>query len=660
LIAAVEKLIVVGPKRLAKELLAELQRAGVVHIDPLRPEELGEYRLDAGEEAELRRWDSVASQAEGALSVMGREAVPSAKPFAGSLEEADASVKPLSSRAEALGKERAALEEEIQAAGLFGKAAEKLAGLAQGLDTSPRLAVIPFLLSKAEELGPVRDALQQALPDRFELDSDALDNQVAAVVVVKRSDLETARSTLSRLGLAELRFPGPFATLSLSQAAARMRERTRLAPEELAGIREELGKLASTSTESLQSLWTRAKDESARYKATTDLAAGKYGMALMGWVPQKAKAKVEEALTRLKGQIVYTFEPVDEHHEADQAPVTLENPGWAKPFELLHGFLNTPRYGGYDPTLMIAIFFPIFFGMIVGDIGMGILFGLAAWWLGNLSKAGKSLNIGFLGATLDPKTNGLISRVLWWMTFWAILWGFIFGEFFGTFAERLHIFYDPHHAEGAKGLIPILINRLDFERTSTLLIVLCLAFGIFQVLYAFIVKAYYAWKHHSQLHLWEGVGYFAGLLGLVAFAYSFQTGKLGAITTPILIVGLIVFALGVVLARSPLMIAELPGKGGQILSYIRIYAVGVAGAVLYDLANQVGFGLSHSLGFVGILIGLILGLVLVIFIIAVTILGHVLQPIRLLWIEFATNFGFFEESGRPYRPFKSVRGDQSS
>lgn len=658
MIAPVEKLIVVGPKRLARELLAELQKAGVVHLDPLRPEELGEYHLSPTEEAELRRWDAVASQAEGALSVMGRQAAPSAKPFTGSLEEAAVSVQPLASRTEVLGKERAALEEEIQAANLFGRAAEKLAGLAQGLDTSPRLAVVPFLVSKAEELGPVRDALQQAMPERFELDSDALDNQVAAVVVVKRSDLELARSTLSRLGLAELRFPGPFAALSLAQAAARMKERSKLAPEELVGIRSELDRLAAISAESLQGLWTRAKDESARLKATSDLAAGKYGMALMGWVPQKAKARVEEALSKLKGQIVYAFEPVDEHHEADQAPVTLENPVWAKPFELLHSFLNTPRYGGYDPTLMIAIFFPIFFGMIVGDIGIGILFGLVAWWLGNLSKAGKSLNIGFLGAKLDPRTNGLISRVLWWMTFWAILWGFVFGEFFGTFAERLHIFYDPHHAQEAHGLIPILINRLDFERTSTLLIVICLAFGILQVLYAFLVKAYYAWKHHSRLHFWEGVGYFGGLLGLVAFAYSFQTGKAAALTTPILIVGLIVFILGVVLARSPLMIAELPGKGGQILSYIRIYAVGVAGAVLFDLANQVGFGLSERLGFVGILIGLILGIVLVVFIIAVTLLGHVLQPIRLLWIEFATNFGFFEESGRPYRPFKSVQGEQ--
>lgn len=109
----------------------------------------------------------------------------------------------------------------------------------------------------------------------------------------------------------------------------------------------------------------------ARYKAVADMAAGKYGAALMGWVPQKAKGKVEEALGRLRDQIVYTFEPVDEHHEGHQVPVTLENPAWAKPFELLHGFLNTPAYGSHDPTVMIAIFFPLFFELwwVISELG---------------------------------------------------------------------------------------------------------------------------------------------------------------------------------------------------------------------------------------------------------------------------------------------------
>ncbi|GIW24709.1 V-type ATP synthase subunit I [Meiothermus sp.] len=660
-----EKLIVAGPKRLARALLSELQKAGVVHIDPLRPDELGEYRLSPTEEAELKRWEAVASQAEQSLAVMGLAAAAGSAQFGGSLEEAEATIKPVASRAEVLGKERAALEEEIQTIELFGRAADKLASLAQGLDESPRLGVIPFLLAKPEELEGVRTALQEALPDRFVLEAEPLDNQVAAVVVVKRVELETARSTLSRLGLAELRFPGSYGSLSLSRAAARMKERSKLAPEELVGIREEIAKLKGESKDALVLLWTRAKDEVARYKTASDLAAGQYGMALMGWVPQKVKGRVEEALSRLRDQIVYTFEPVDEHHEGHQVPVTLDNPAWAKPFELLHGFLNTPRYGTYDPTLMIAAFFPFFFGMVVGDIGIALLFGLLAYWLGSLAKARKNLVIGFLGANFGPDVVGSLSKVLWWMTGWAVVWGFIYGEAFGTFLEKLKIlpgggtiFYDPNH--GGQGLIPMTINRLDFEQTATLLMLASIAFGVIQVLYAFIIRMQLGLKHGHMSHFWEGLGYLAGCVGLIAFAYNYLTQANSGLLTAILVVGLLVFVISALLAKMPLMIAELPSKGGQILSYIRIYAVGVAGALLASLANQVGFGLAERMGFVGGILGFVVGLVILLAVIIITTLGHVLQPIRLLWIEFGTNFGFYDESGRPYRPFKSVRGEERS
>ncbi len=672
MIAPMEKLIVAGPKRLARELLAELQKAGVVHIDPLRPDELGEYRLSPTEEAELKRWEAVVSQAEQSLTVVGLATVPSSKPFTGSLEEAEAVLRPVASRAEVLGKERAALEEEIQTIELFGKAAEKLAALAHGLDESPRLGVIPFLVAKPEELEAVRKALQETLADRFVLEAEPLENQLAAVVVVRRGELEAARSSLSRLGLAELRFPGAYGAMSLGKAAARMKERAKLAPEELVGIREEVAKLSRESGEALIALWTRAKDEVARYKAVADMAAGKYGAALMGWVPQKAKGKVEEALGRLRDQIVYTFEPVDEHHEGHQVPVTLENPSWAKPFELMHGFLNTPAYGSHDPTVMIAIFFPLFFGIVVGDIGIGLLFLLVALWLAGKSRRGETLRIDFLGAAFGPDVLGKLATIGKWMAGWAIFWGFLYGEFFGTFLEKLRlpgifglkdgwrVFYptgpsfDP---DTYYGLIPIIINRLDFAQTANGLMVFAILFGVFQVLYAFFLRMRLGLKHGHMKHFWEGFGYFSGLVGLVAFAYNFLTQANIPILNIIFGVGIILFFVGVALSREVLMIAELPGKGGQILSYIRLYAVGVAGGVLASLANQVGFGLAERFGFIGGVLGFLVGLLLILAIIVITTLGHVIQPIRLLWIEFSTNFGFFEETGRPYRPFRSVRSD---
>jgi V/A-type H+-transporting ATPase subunit I len=107
-----------------------------------------------------------------------------------------------------------------------------------------------------------------------------------------------------------------------------------------------------------------------------------------------------------------------------------------------------------------------------------------------------------------------------------------------------------------------------------------------------------------------------------------------------------------------LMIAELPTQGGHILSYIRIYAVGLASAILADLTTNMGFSLYHLLGIAGLVIGalagLLMGLLMHALLIALLTVGHVLQPIRLIWVEFFTKFDFYTISGRPYRPFKSI------
>lgn len=166
---------------------------------------------------------------------------------------------------------------------------------------------------------------------------------------------------------------------------------------------------------------------------------------------------------------------------------------------------------------MIATTFPFFFGMVVGDIAFGLLFFLAARLFAGYARRGETLEIGFLGAKMGPEVLGQLSKVLSWMAFWAVVWGFLYGEFLGTFLEKLHVFYDPNHhgeaGEAAKGLIPILINRLDFERTANLLIVISLAFGVFQVLYAFGVRAYYAYKHRHMSHFWEGWATWPGWWG---------------------------------------------------------------------------------------------------------------------------------------------------
>jgi len=646
-----EKLVLAGPKGRAKELLQSLQQAGVVHLETLRAEALSEYKLSPEEREELRRWEGVAAGAEHTLALLGREVEPS-RPFPEGLEAAEKALAPIQNHAEGLTRQRQELEEELALAQAYLEPLEKLSSMAQGLDKSPFFRVMPFLLTE-KELPLVEESLRKALEDRFLLATEPYSKGLAALLVVHRQDQEAARAALSRAGMAELRL-SLYGDLPLSELARKLKERAEAAPKELSEVRQALYKLAQEAASTLQSLWTRAKDEVARLKALEELASGRFGFGLLGYVPVKAKPKVEEALSRHKESVVYAFEPVDEHHEADRVPVALDNPPWVRPFELLVGFLNTPKYGSIDPTPVVPIFFPFWFGMIVGDIGYALLFYLVGRWLSGYVKRNEPLVIDLFALKLKPPVLAKLVYILNWMVFWTVVWGFVYGEFFGTFLEHLKVFGTPEHP----GLIPILIHRIDTAKTANLLILLSVAFGVVMVFAGLILRAYLGLKHRHMAHFWEGVGYLGGLLGILALAASYLGNLQAGWLSALMYLGFGVFLLSVVMSRIWLMVPEIFTQAGHILSHIRIYAVGAAGGILAGLLTDVGFAMAERLGLIGVLLGIVAAGVLHLLILLLTTLGHMLQPIRLIWVEFFTKFGFYEENGRPYRPFKSVRETQ--
>ena len=652
MIAPMEKLVVAGPRRLARELLAELQRAGVVHLDPLRPEELEAYALSEEEKAQLREWERIAAGAEQAAKLLALELKPQ-KPLAGNLSEVAQALEPILQKATVLAAERDRLLEELEFLRLYREAVEALAELAGGLDRSRWLRVVPVLLEKEEQLKSLDAALAEALSERYVLAAKPAGNLLAAAVVVLQREADTARAALGRLGLSEFRLPGAYANLSLGEAKLKMAERARLAPAELESVKAAIRELVEKARDKLLAIWTRAKDEIERLKRLEYLAKGRFSFGLFGWVPVSKKPRVEEALERLRERVVYAFEPVDEHHEADRVPVTLENPAWVKPFETLVTFLNVPKYGTWDPSWVLAVFFPFWFGMIVGDIGYALLFWLLARFLSGYAKRGEPLKLDLFGMALSPSALENTVRILKPMVFWTVVFGILYGEFFGNFLEHLGVFYVPGHGEG---LFRILIPR-TLGATAGMLILVSILFGVFMVLYGLIVRAWLGWRHRHLRHFWEAVGYLGGLVALIVLAYAFLTGVRSPLFDLLMVLGFGTLLLGAVLARMPLMIAELPTQGGHMLSYVRIYAVGVTGAIMANLSTDLGFALAGKLGLVGVLLGLVVGLAVHGLVLALTTIGHVLQPVRLIWVEFFTKFGFYDESGRPYRPFTSVRND---
>jgi V/A-type H+-transporting ATPase subunit I len=655
-IAPMEKLFLVGPKRLAPAVLLKLQHAGVVQIDPLPRDQMSQYQLGPEEEARLRKWEVVAISADHAARLLGLELDKSAAPFPGDLEAAEAAASAYEQQAALLVEKRERLRDELQLVEHYRAVVEYLAAAVQNLEDSRRLSVLPFVVERGEDLAAAQQELVAALDDRFLLAEGEVGNVTAAVIIVLERDAEEARGILCHAGLCELPRLKEYAGVDLKTMAAGLTARSGLIPSEMATVEAELQHINQDAGQALAGLWNRASDEANRLRTLKEMASGRYGFALFGWVPLSLRGRVVEVMSRFGDQILYAFEPAAAHHAPGQIPVMLENPGWVRPFEALISFLNTPRYDGWDPTRVTATLFPLWFGMIVGDIGYGLVFAVIAWYLSTYVRRQKVLRIDFFKMRLSPAAVAQMVGVMKPMIIWTILWGLVYGEFFGNLLQRLGVF----GTAAAPGLLPILIPRTETASTSTLLILVSIGFGTLQVLHGFFLKAQLTYQQGEKKHFWEAVGYFGGVATLILFGYAFMTGAYPLWLVIPMLVGAAFFVIGMFRAKMPLMIAELPTQGGHILSYIRIYAVGLASAILANLATDIGFALYRLWGLPGIVIGVLIGLLLGILIHTILIIlltvSHVLQPIRLIWVEFFTKFDFYSLNGRPYRPFKLTGG----
>jgi V/A-type H+-transporting ATPase subunit I len=600
----------------------------------------------------------VAAAADHMLKLIGRKADLSVHPFTGGLEDAEAGVFHFEQKAATLMERRQRLRDEIDLVKLYQEVVEVFAQAVQGLEGSARLAVLPFVLDRRKDSMSLEEELASTFNGRFLLAGKRMQGRVAAVIVVLKRDVEEARGVLSHQGLAELPRTSEYDGMNLGMMASRLAERSRLAPEEFIASEEALNQLTREAATRLQELWNRAKDESARLRTLGEIASGRYAFALFGWVPVSLKKRATEVADRFKAQTVHAFEPVDEHFEAERVPVMLENPGWIKPFEPLITFLNTPRYGSWDPTWVLALFLPLWFGMIVGDIGYALVFSALSWYLSGYIRKNRILTLNLFKMQLSPQALHRLVSVMKPMIAWTVVWGLLHGEFFGDLLRRFGIFGVGQNP----GLIPVLIPRTDTVATSKGLILFCIGFGICQVLFGLYCKISLTYRQGEKRHFWEAVGYFSGVTALVLFSYAFMAKEFRLWLLIPTMLGGVLFFVGMIRARMPLMIAELPTQAGHILSYIRIYAVGLASAILANLATDVGFSLYHMMGIAGLVLGVLAGLLTGLLIHSILIIlltaSHVLQPVRLIWVEFFTKFDFYMASGRPYRPFRSIFGPQ--
>jgi len=333
-----------------------------------------------------------------------------------------------------------------------------------------------------------------------------------------------------------------------------------------------------------------------------------------GWVPLRNTEKMTERIQKItKGnaEIEVNYPSHDE-----EIPVKLSNKKLVKPFEFLMNLYALPKYAEIDPTLFLFITFPLFFGIILGDVGYGATVVLLLLYLSKKFPSAKPL-----------------ARVIMPAAISSIFFGFVFGEIFGF--EELFGYHIPHlisrvHQIQEMLIISIVIGLIHIN--------LGLLAGFINELNHGLRKAILAKGSWWLLQLSIGVmaASSAGLLPVPMYA-----GGILAIISVIMIY----------LGEGASGLIELPGLFSNVPSYSRLMAVGLASVGLAVVVNSFVEEFASAGGFM-IIAAIFVGILGHALNIALGVLGGFLQSLRLHYVEFFTKF--FKGGAVHYHPFGKI------
>lgn len=358
-------------------------------------------------------------------------------------------------------------------------------------------------------------------------------------------------------------------------------------------------------------------------------AADDYITVFEGFAPAENEVALKEMLD--KEEVLYL---VDKAKVDDNPPIKLKNNKFVSMFELLTDMYGRPKYNEFDPTVFISIFFMLFFAFCMGDAGYGLV-------LIGASLALKKMlgNIAPLGITL-----GIATTVI----------GFLFHTFFST--DMLTWTWLPDVVK--KCMVPSQIA--GFDGTMMLAIIV----GVVHICLAMIVKTYQATKVNGFFNSLGTWGWTLLIVGGVIVGALALIGVLESNVTKWIIIGIgIVSALGIFflndLHRNPLVnfgsglwdtYNTATGLLGDVLSYLRLYALGLAGAKLGEAFNAIGLQALGDGGanWIWFILIVVVGHTLNV---AMCVLGAFVHPLRLNFLEFFKNSGY-EGAGRKYNPLK--------
>ncbi len=424
--------------------------------------------------------------------------------------------------------------------------------------------------------------------------------------------------------------------------------------EKQISIKSELENIKNEYWELILAMDEYLSIETQKAEAPLRFATSPNAFFIDGWVPSKKYDEIVSELEKNTGQLVYITK-LDEKVKEEEIPIELENPAPAKPFELLIDTFATPKYKEIDPAAVVFITFPLFYALMLGDVGYGILIAAMALVIKNKFKTG-GLNA--------------LALILFLSAILSVIFGFIYGEFFGFPLFNVEVKGELEHGILGIGGPSIAGTSLPIHRFAEVqsLLLVTLLIGILHIFLGLIIGFRNVTIEHDFKHaIYKKGSWILLLIGGVAAIARLMPSLMSKLPVrfndPVFAGGVGLAIVGIMLlikGEGFISIMEIPTLLSNVLSYARILAIGLSSAGIALAVNTLAMNLFIKPG--GVLLGKGIGLallgVVILFIghlinLILGILGPGLHSLRLQYVEFFTKF--YEGGGTKYVPFGYIR-----
>ena len=397
-------------------------------------------------------------------------------------------------------------------------------------------------------------------------------------------------------------------------------------------------KLVALSETDIPSLKAALKElqsqiEFSKVVLSSEQTAGDKLMLIEGWAPAYSKVEIEAYLND-----AHVYYEITDPMPGDNVPIRLNNKGFFAWFEPICKLYMLPKYNELDLTPFFAPFFMVFFGLCLGDSGYGLFLFLGATAYRLLAKK------------VTPSMKSIISliQVLSASTFFC---GLLTGTFFGANIYDLDwpIVQRLKHA--------VLMDNNDMFRLSLIL-------GVIQILFGMVLKA-------VNQTIQFGFKYAIATIGWIILLVSTAVSALFA-SSELLSMGGTAYKVVLCISGAMIFLFNTPGKNifmniglglwdsynmvtgllGDVLSYVRLFALGLSGGILAGVFNSLAVGMSPDNVIAGPIVMVLMFVIGHAINMFMNVLGAMVHPMRLTFVEFFKNSGY-EGGGKEYKPFKN-------